>query len=109
MKRLHHHFIHHLRSYRTFHFMFFTFVLLLTSMMIYFLGNRSYAAEDLLEQAFKPAMQQETVINLGAGKNAVGNEVLREGVIINSVANRACFVNNQRLSDNELEVQKEAL
>lgn len=77
--------------------------------MIYFFGNRSYAAEDLLEQAFKPAMQQETVINLGAGKNAVGNEVLREGIVINSVANRACFVNNQRLSDNELEAQKDAL
>jgi hypothetical protein len=31
-----------------------------------------------LEQAFEPAIQQETIINLGAGKNAVGNEFLRE-------------------------------
>jgi hypothetical protein len=36
-----------------------------------------YAA-DLLEQAFEPSMTNETIVNLGAGKNAVGNEVLRQ-------------------------------
>ncbi|MEI7919144.1 MAG: hypothetical protein WCH65_02835 [bacterium] len=77
MKKLHHHFIHHVRSYRTFHFMFFTFVLLLTSLVLYVFSNKIYA-KDLLEQAFEPAMSNETIINLGAGKNAVGNEILKE-------------------------------
>jgi len=77
MKKIHHYFINHLRSYRTFHFMFFTFILLFTSIIIHSFSNKSYA-EDLLEQAFEPAMSNETIINLGAGKNAVGNEILRE-------------------------------
>lgn len=81
MKKFHHHFIHHLRSYRTFHFMFFTFILLFTSILIHFFSGKIYAdtvQKDLLEQAFEPAMSNETIINLGAGKNAVGNEILRE-------------------------------
>lgn len=40
-------------------------------------------AEDLLEKAFFPARQQETVINMGNTKRAVGNEILREGVTVN--------------------------
>jgi hypothetical protein len=77
MKRLPNQFITHLRSYRMFHFMFFTFVLLITSLTIHIFSNKIYA-DDLLEQAFKPAMTNETIINLGAGKNAVGNEILRQ-------------------------------
>ena len=67
MKKIHHHFVYHLRSYRTFYFMFFTFLLLLTSIIIYILGDKIYAATtqpDLLEQAFQPAMTNETIINL---------------------------------------------
>lgn len=64
MKNLHRHFVDHLRSYRTFHFMFFTFVLLMTSLVLHIFGNKIYAQEDLLEKAFKPAMTQETIINL---------------------------------------------
>lgn len=66
MKRLHHKFIYHLRSYRTFHFMFFTFLLLLTSVGIYLVNDKIYAAvqPDLLEQAFQPAFTNETIINL---------------------------------------------
>lgn len=63
MKKIHRQFISHLRSYRMFHFMFFTFVLLITSIVIHSVSNKIYA-EDLLEQAFKPAMSNETIINL---------------------------------------------
>jgi hypothetical protein len=43
--------------------MFFTFVLLITSICIYAFGNKSHAG-DLLEEAFKPAMTHETIIDL---------------------------------------------
>jgi len=36
------------------------------------------SAEDLLEQAFKPSINADSVINLGNNKNAVGNEIFRE-------------------------------
>lgn len=101
MKKLHHHFVHHLRSYRTFHFMFFTFFLLLVSITVHFFGNKSYA-QDLLEQAFKPAMTNETIINLGAGKNAVGNEVLRQGVGIQDDGGFGCFVDGNKIDGQEL-------
>lgn len=86
MKKLHHHFIYHLRSYRTFYFLFFTFLLLLVSIIIYFFSDKIYAASqtDLLEQAFEPAITNETIINLWAGKNAVGNEILKWSINIDS-------------------------
>jgi hypothetical protein len=43
--------------------MFFAFVLLITSVIISFFGDKIYAG-DLLEEAFKPAMSHETIINL---------------------------------------------
>jgi len=46
-------------------------------LFISFFGNKIYA-QDLLEQAFKPAMSNETIINMGNNKNAVGNEVFRQ-------------------------------
>jgi hypothetical protein len=66
MHTFHTYFINHLRTYRTFHFMFFTFLLVITSMGIYLLGDKIYAASqpDLLEQAFEPAFTNETIINL---------------------------------------------
>lgn len=103
-KKLHHHFIDHLRSYRTFHFMFFTFVLLITSILIYSFGNKSYAG-DLLEEAFKPAMTHETIIDLWNGKNAVGNEVLREWVVINTNLGKWCVVNGEKFTNNEIKEQ----
>jgi len=81
MKKIHAHFITHLRSYRTFHFMFFTFILLITSIVTYIFSDKIYAA-DLLEQAFQPAITNDTIINLWAGKNAVGNEILRWSVSV---------------------------
>ncbi len=108
MRKLHQQFISHLRSYRTFHFLFFTFVLLITSMVIYIFSNKIYA-EDLLEKAFAPAMTNETIINLGAGKNAVGNEILREGVNVQANAGKGCFVNNERITKKDLATQKSAL
>ncbi len=80
MKNLYNHFIYHLRSYRSFHFLFFTFILCLTSVAIYQV-NKSYAAQDLLEQAFQPALSNETIINLWLGKDAVGNEILKSSII----------------------------
>ncbi|MEI6672461.1 MAG: hypothetical protein WCL02_03785 [bacterium] len=47
--------------------MFFTFLLLITSIIIYLFGDKIYAASvqpDLLQQAFEPAMNNDTIINL---------------------------------------------
>lgn len=85
--------------------MFFTFILLFTSIIIHSFSTRSYAAtvqKDLLEQAFEPAMSNETIINLGAGKNAVGNEVLREWVGIQEDLWFGCFVHGQKIDGQEL-------
>lgn len=109
MKKSDNHFIHHLRSYRTFHFMFFTFVLFITSVILNIFTNSSFAQKDLLEKAFEPAMQQETIINLWAGKNAVGNEVLREWVNVQDNFGQGCFVNNEHITNNNLWRQKTAL
>ncbi len=108
MKNISSSFIYHLRSYRAFHFMFFTFLLLITSLCFSYFGDYMYAASqpDLLQEAFGPAMTQETVINLWEGKNAVGNEVLREGVGIQTNLWQWCFVNGEKLSPADLESQK---
>ncbi|MFA6256299.1 MAG: hypothetical protein WC606_03875 [Candidatus Absconditabacterales bacterium] len=104
MKKIHRQFISHLRSYRMFHFMFFTFVLLITSIVIHSVSNKIYA-EDLLEQAFKPAMSNETIINLGAGKNAVGNEILRQGVGVDVNLGEGCMVNGNLIKKNDVNIQ----
>ncbi|MCX6824319.1 MAG: hypothetical protein NT085_04285 [candidate division SR1 bacterium] len=108
MKKNHNHFIHHLRSYRTFYFMFFTFILLITSIVIYIFSDKIYAA-DLLEQAFQPAMTNETIINLGAGKNAVGNEILRQGAGADLNLGAGCDINGQRSSTTIITAQKNAV
>lgn len=108
MKKIHHHFIHHLRSYRTFHFLFFTFLLSLTSIVIYIFSDKIYAI-DLLEQAFQPSMANENIINLWAWKNAVGNEILREWVNVQENLGIGCFVNNQHISDADLDNQMKAI
>ena len=107
MKKNHNHFIHHLRSYRTFYFMFFTFILLITSIIIYIFSDKIYAA-DLLEQAFQPAMTNETIINLGEGKNAVGNEILRQWVGADLNLGAWCDINGQRSSTDIITAQKGA-
>jgi len=53
-------------------------------------------AEDLLETAFQESIANEHLIMLGNGKNAVGNDVFREGSEINTsswVVNKTCFIN----------------
>lgn len=103
MRNIHHHFIHHLRSYRTFHFMFFTFLLLIISIVIYFFGDKMYAAQpDLLEQAFEKAFMYETIVDLWAGKNAVGNEILRESIGVQEDLGFGCFVDGQKINGQEL-------
>jgi len=108
MKKFHNYFINHLRSYRTFHFLFFTFILFLTSVTIYTLSTTTHA-EDLLEKAFAPAMTNETIINLWAGKNAVGNEILRQGVNVSNNLWIGCIVNGQHISDTDIQTQMTAL
>lgn len=105
MKNIHKHFIHHLRSYRTFHFMFFAFLLLVTSIIVYVFGDKLYAA-DLLEQAFEPAMTNETIVNLGAGKNAVGNEVLRQWVGGEVSFGAWCDINGKKIPKGDITTQK---
>ena len=107
MKKIHNQFISHLRSYRTFHFMFFTFVLLITSMVIYTFSDKIYA-QDLLEKAFQPAMSNQTIIDLWAGKNAVGNEILQQGVGVSSNLWIGCILNGQNISNADLNTQKAA-
>lgn len=54
--------------------------------------------QDLMEQAFMPAMSYDTVIKIGNTKNAVWNTVLRESMTVEvweSVFKKACFINNQ--------------
>ncbi|MFA7298596.1 MAG: hypothetical protein WC010_03035 [Candidatus Absconditabacterales bacterium] len=77
-------------------------------MIIYVVSSRSYA-EDLLEKAFAPAFSNETIIDLGKGKNAVGNEILREGVNVQDNFGQGCFVNNEHISNGDLGSQKNAL
>ena len=53
-------------------------------------------ADDLLETAFQESIANENIIILGNNKNAVGNEVFREGQEINSdtMLQKTCFINN---------------
>ncbi len=88
--------------------MFFTFLLVLVSLMTNFFSSKIYASTDLLEKAFEPAMSNETVVNLWAGKNAVGNEILRESTSI-VLNNNRCFVNNKPISEADLQTQKDTV
>ncbi len=72
--------------------------------MIYTFTDTTYA-QDLLEQAFQPAMTNETIINLWAGKNAVGNEILRQWVGVNISLWEGCMVNWQLISKNDINIQ----
>lgn len=107
MKKFNQKFISHLRSYRTFHFLFFTFILLITSVIIYIFNDKIYA-QDLLEQAFQPAMTNETIINLWVGKNAVGNEILTQWVGVSVGIGPSCDINWQKISEWDIGNQKAA-
>lgn len=52
----------------------FFFTLLIA--FLWLCGSSSFAA-DLLDRAFQPARDLQQIINIGIGKNAVGNEVFR--------------------------------
>ncbi len=84
--------------------MFFTFLLLIISVVIYIFSDKIYA-QDLLEQAFAPAMTNETIINLWAGKNAVGNEILRQWVGVSDNLWIWCMINGEHISNNDLQSQ----
>ncbi len=61
--------------------------------------------KDLVEKAFEPAFQHETILDLGKWKNAVGNEVLREWVGVNENLGIGCLVQWKHLSKKDLEKQ----
>ncbi len=84
--------------------MFFTFLLFITSVVVYFLNDKIYA-QDLLEQAFQPSVRNETIINLWAGKNAVGNEVLRQWVGVSVNILPWCIVNWNKMSQSDITTQ----
>lgn len=64
--------------------------------------NKAFG-QDLMEQAFKPAMSYDTVVNLWNTKNAVWNTILRESVSVEMNENmwRWCFVNDQYVNVDE--------
>lgn len=62
-----------------------------------------YAAEELLEQAFRPSIEYDGIINLWDTKDAVWNEVFRQGAGIQNAAGIWCFVQWQRLTSKELD------
>ncbi len=59
-----------------------------------------------MEQAFQPAFTNETIINLWAGKNAVGNEILREWVGWEVSFGAGCDINGQKVSEGDITTQK---
>jgi hypothetical protein len=63
------------------------------------------SAAELIEEAFKPAKEQETIINLGNTKDAVGNEILRESVGLQNDLWQWCFVQWQKIDWNEVKRQ----
>ncbi len=52
------------------------------SIMTLFLVVSFVKADDLMEEAFRPAMSNESVIDLGNNKNTVGNEIFKEGTTV---------------------------
>jgi hypothetical protein len=62
-------------------------------------------AQDLLENAFYPAKQYETVIDLWSTTTAVGNEFFRQGVGVQDSLWIGCFINGQRISNQDLDTQ----
>ena len=72
---------------------------------LFFLFGGAHAQQDLLENAFYPAKTYQTIVDLGNTKNAVGNELLRQSVGVQNSLGLWCFVNNQRVSDSELDTQ----
>ena len=61
-------------------FLFFaSWILSFIACSLFFISNVTSAQWDLLQQAFETANSHELLIDLGNTKEAVGNEVLREG------------------------------
>lgn len=54
-------------------------------------------AEDLLEKAFYQAKVNETIIDLWNTKNAVGNEILREGQSMDANLFKWCVINGDKI------------
>lgn len=68
--------------------------------------NSTTHADDLLETAFQESIANENIIMLWNGKDAVGNDVFREGQDIqtNARLKKTCFINNKEF-DVETEEQ----
>ena len=71
-----------------------TFFLVVVRIMFCTSFSRS---KDFLEQAFEPSKSHEQVVDLGNNKNAVGNEIFREGTEINLDA-FVCKIGDQKIT-----------
>ena len=49
------------------------------------------SAADLLEQVIQPAKNYDQIINLGNNREAIGNEVFREGTSVDTISEVNCF------------------
>lgn len=54
--------------------------------------SQSYAS-DLLEKVIQPSKEYEQIVDLGNNKQAVGNEIFREGTSVDTKANLWCYKN----------------
>ncbi len=70
----------------------------------------TFAIQDIMEVMFAPAKAHEWLVDLGATKEAVGNEVFKEStqIWVNSNFGKWCFVNKQRISEANIQKQIDA-
>lgn len=66
-----------------------------------------FAAPDIMEVMFGPAKAHEWIVDLGADKEAVGNEVFKSSTQVWLTENlwAWCFVNNQSISQKDIQTQ----
>ncbi len=92
-------FIHH-------NLILFSFVAFFAGSLLTLFSSRTMALE-LIDQAFQPAKQQNTIIDLWDTKDAVGNEVFRESVGAQQNLWQWCFVQWSRMTKSQLDTQAE--
>lgn len=68
-----------------------------------------FATPDIMEVMFGPAKAHEWIVDLGADKEAVGKEVFMSSTQPGFTENLGigCFINNQHVSDKELQTEKD--
>ncbi len=79
-------------------------ILLLINFMIINIWN--IFADDLMEEAFKPSVANDFIINMWNNKESVWNEVFRQWTDVNANLTRKCFIDNQEKKINKEETCK---